>query len=1398
MSFQADSFQNSAFQVAATTSASLQIWNTSGSGYVDYSNWLYADSNPVVKVAHSVNQPRIATFVLTSGIAGLVLPDAGNRVKFTTATFGVAFTGYITSISKRNLQGFDGANPVWGYEVQATSEEIVLEWKASGIFPTLPPFLNQTQGQIIKQLITALGGTFDTAHVQSGVMVPFFRVKPEEGFWEAVRRLSDRMNMAFWVVNGAAYYQPYGQNLLQQSQQIGASPWSTGGVAPAVTQNSTADPNGIVDGSQIAFPITGAGQESFAQQDSGIVPVVNQAYTFSCWLKASSSVSVNVRLVQATGENDTLVACALTSSWKRFSVTITPGAVGTGNLLARIHVGASQPAITCFAWGAQLELNSIAGQYVATNTITFQGLPFGYNYDETDTQFDPGNFDASIVPAQVYNDVVGVGSIPEPQGYVREYFVGDGLTASFPLKLPMFGSVSSLLVEDDWTEAAFDLSKWIKNDVNNLLALNGGALQLNGGAGLSRSWLTAQQGIELAGKVEMRCGRVNFYQASSAILGGIYSANDGTLAHCLAGVLCTPNGSQTDLQAVVNGVASGPVYTTATGKTYLVSIFVDAPEDLRQYHYFFSRTASYGGGTVSSTPQVSFLVSELPDVATDLPSPVLQYTASLTGAPLWAYYTPASGPLVNTGTGVMFTLNFTVIKKPVQAELWTNMVQVYGHDEFQRASLGTNWTAAEGALAIFNSSEIYNPGASGVRATSFYNQVAPPADQYAELRISTTANPNVDTNGIGPAVRISPTADSYYAYLSSGDARHIVRSVAGVITTLATQTVGGGAKVTDVLRIEIRGNLINTFWNGAADLSYNDNTLTTGNVGVSSLSDGANAIRGNDWTGGGLVYSASASQPWTRYKIGDKTDPEARAAVVQGDNTTVLQFFQQQQPAAGEIVRVMYRAAGIIRSRVQDPALISSQASASGDSGVRSAVLPSLNIPARNSSEMEAAIQAFMDDHNNPYYEGTWMWSTLVYANAAVLPVPGRYMNVNSARFGPAFSVFVTGVEIDFLFVDTNSNQEIIETRTTFGPLYRLDEEQKQFEPPDEAVIGQYDSVLPLTILQRANIASTFSGDRPYAVYDGNKTGTTFEIDTGAVPDSSYEVRKTDEGWGLGASVNQISTPTIETFTVPRNSRDVVAYIKNKNASGALSRYPAVVRIVFPLIPRTPTATIDYSDAVNPVVNVDPEILTDPDAYGFVITDNAGNILYKISNLALLPTDLAWTYKGNASRALTFKLYAVNLLGEQTPTTTITATIPTPSVSGLAVDETTGTLKWTGTSATQYLVEIATDAAYTNIILSKTTTDQFFRLDDENTLRLRYFRITPQDALGSGTAATASHSHAPAGVTELTNTNEVFVVPQMPTPTTDVTVPSPITSWSSEFQEEARRIRTLNTGYERW
>lgn len=157
-------------------------------------------------------------------------------------------------------------------------------------------------------------------------------------------------------------------NLLKFSEQFDNAVWTLSWATPAaaVTPNSVADPNGNLTADMLSFGATGAGQESGIQQDSGVVPVNGSVYTFAVWLRAASAITCVIRLVQATGQNDIPVTVNLTTSWQRFSMSVTMAGAGAGTLLARIQNLGNTSARSVFAWGAQLELGPVATAYQST------------------------------------------------------------------------------------------------------------------------------------------------------------------------------------------------------------------------------------------------------------------------------------------------------------------------------------------------------------------------------------------------------------------------------------------------------------------------------------------------------------------------------------------------------------------------------------------------------------------------------------------------------------------------------------------------------------------------------------------------------------------------------------------------------------------------------------------------------------------------------------------------------------------------------------------------------------------------------------------------------------------------------------------------------------------------
>jgi hypothetical protein len=155
-----------------------------------------------------------------------------------------------------------------------------------------------------------------------------------------------------------------GQNLIKYSEQFQqTSAWSTFGTF-TVTANTEIAPDGTTTADTLAI---GSGGGIF----QSITGVAGTTYVFSVYLKAASPT--NTRLVINTNLSDpALQTVAVTTSWQRFTISKTT-ASGTSTATAQIDSGAGTGTI--YAWGAQVELASTAGTYLATTTTAVYGTP---------------------------------------------------------------------------------------------------------------------------------------------------------------------------------------------------------------------------------------------------------------------------------------------------------------------------------------------------------------------------------------------------------------------------------------------------------------------------------------------------------------------------------------------------------------------------------------------------------------------------------------------------------------------------------------------------------------------------------------------------------------------------------------------------------------------------------------------------------------------------------------------------------------------------------------------------------------------------------------------------------------------------------------------------------------
>jgi hypothetical protein len=142
--------------------------------------------------------PRRSAYVRVTGLAD-ALPPGGPRVP------GPLFTGYITNEPAIEFLGARSSGPVYGYRYQATSEEYLLNIKRPGV---VPPFLNQTAGQILRLLTDQLQpGRFDTTGISDGAVIPFYSLRPDTSWSDVARELAERSGFAYGVLDGKIYFE---------------------------------------------------------------------------------------------------------------------------------------------------------------------------------------------------------------------------------------------------------------------------------------------------------------------------------------------------------------------------------------------------------------------------------------------------------------------------------------------------------------------------------------------------------------------------------------------------------------------------------------------------------------------------------------------------------------------------------------------------------------------------------------------------------------------------------------------------------------------------------------------------------------------------------------------------------------------------------------------------------------------------------------------------------------------------------------------------------------------------------------------------------------------------------------------------------------------------------------
>lgn len=256
--------------------------------------------------------------------------------------------------------------------------------------------------------------------------------------------------------------------------------------------------------------------------------------------------------------------------------------------------------------------------------VPYGDQPLGISYDETKPQstFDPHGLQTTVLGSPTVNDVTIIGDT-EAGNNREDYFIGDGFTGNFPLRHKMFRGTSSVLLQETWQNAALNTQQWFLGDPFTNFDFSAGALNVvttGSPVAFSESFLEMNNGIELAGGLNLQHGELTLNDYCHGIVGGIYENEDLDLAAFLGGfVLSTPGSvvvgasgaAGIHIQPYWDGANVGPAVVSRQNHTYVIQTIITAPRYVRYDQVY--RTVEgeeFGGLTASLKGGVTFVIQD--------------------------------------------------------------------------------------------------------------------------------------------------------------------------------------------------------------------------------------------------------------------------------------------------------------------------------------------------------------------------------------------------------------------------------------------------------------------------------------------------------------------------------------------------------------------------------------------------------------------------------------------------------------------------------------------------------------------------------------------------------------------------------------------------------------------
>ncbi|HET8668246.1 MAG TPA: hypothetical protein VFM10_09730, partial [Terriglobales bacterium] len=175
------------------------------------------------------------------------------------------------------------------------------------------------------------------------------------------------------------------------------------------------------------------------------------------------------------------VHCTAGDILKQLAVDLLPGTFD----MAGVEPGATLPSYTgsvAQTWSehaAQIALLTRGAYRVHDGTLSFGGVgKQSYVLDEAAADFCPEGLTLHS-PGAVINDVTVIGRL-EPGTYVKDYFLGDGMTLAYYLADRPFAR-RTVVVDEEYAGTGLNPRYWVVSDPAHVVAVSGGKLTVSGG-----------------------------------------------------------------------------------------------------------------------------------------------------------------------------------------------------------------------------------------------------------------------------------------------------------------------------------------------------------------------------------------------------------------------------------------------------------------------------------------------------------------------------------------------------------------------------------------------------------------------------------------------------------------------------------------------------------------------------------------------------------------------------------------------------------------------------------------------------------------------------------------------------------------------------------------------------